>query len=254
MGSGVLTGNYKKDIVKVDKQTKLSASTNGLLQDAKSIDINNPKADINKPHLVNSSSINKPSGLSWGIREVNFYDNSKFTIDILGVNTNGEYLHWVSIGIKTDTMVTFSDWSVTSNINTKTVGSNTKPVYFKDGKAIEIGYSLNSDVPSDAKFTDTVYTHPSTSGNKHIPMNGMIGQILGFDSNGTAKWINTEQNISSIVVSDDGNNIRYNYEDGSYEVVDISNENSYRIGTYNKNGVKVSTVNIALNNGTITIN
>ena len=37
---------------------------------------------------------------------------------------------------------------------------------------------------------DTVYTHPTTSGNKHIPSGGSSGQFLGWDSDGTAKWVN----------------------------------------------------------------
>ena len=43
-------------------------------------------------------------------------------------------------------------------------------------------------IPENALFTDTVYTHPSTSGNKHIPSGGSADQILQYDSDGTAKW------------------------------------------------------------------
>lgn len=32
------------------------------------------------------------------------------------------------------------------------------------------------------------YTHPSTSGNKHIPAGGSAGQILVWGEDGTAKW------------------------------------------------------------------
>lgn len=35
-----------------------------------------------------------------------------------------------------------------------------------------------------------VYTHPTTAGNKHIPSGGSSGQFLGYDSAGTAKWVN----------------------------------------------------------------
>ena len=42
-------------------------------------------------------------------------------------------------------------------------GSATKPVYFNaSGVPEACTYSLNADVPSGAKFTDTVYTHPET--------------------------------------------------------------------------------------------
>ena len=40
-------------------------------------------------------------------------------------------------------------------------------------------------VPPD---TNTVYTHPTTSGNKHIPSGGKEGQILRWSSDGTACW------------------------------------------------------------------
>lgn len=50
------------------------------------------------------------------------------------------------------------------------------------------GYTIASSVPSDAKFTDTVYSHPTTSGNKHIPSGGSSGQILRWSADGTAAW------------------------------------------------------------------
>ena len=51
-------------------------------------------------------------------------------------------------------------------------------------------HTVESDVPSDAIFTDTVYTHPTTAGNKHIPSGGSSGQILRYSASGTAKWDN----------------------------------------------------------------
>lgn len=33
------------------------------------------------------------------------------------------------------------------------------------------------------------YTHPTTAGNKHIPTGGSSGQLLGYSSSGTAKWV-----------------------------------------------------------------
>lgn len=43
-------------------------------------------------------------------------------------------------------------------------------------------------VPAGAKFTDTVYTHPTTAGNKHIPAGGASGQFLKWSADGTAVW------------------------------------------------------------------
>jgi hypothetical protein len=33
------------------------------------------------------------------------------------------------------------------------------------------------------------YVHPTTAGNKHIPSGGSSGQLLGYSSSGTAKWV-----------------------------------------------------------------
>jgi len=40
-------------------------------------------------------------------------------------------------------------------------------------------------VPTD---TNTVYTHPTTAGDKHIPTAGATDQYLKYDSSGTAVW------------------------------------------------------------------
>ena len=43
------------------------------------------------------------------------------------------------------------------------------------------------------------YSHPTTSGNKHIPSGGSSGQFLGWDSDGTAKWVanpNTDAKVA----------------------------------------------------------
>ena len=51
--------------------------------------------------------------------------------------------------------------------------------------------TLTPDATND-KITittkDTIYTHPTTSGNKHIPSGGSSGQILRWSADGTAVW------------------------------------------------------------------
>jgi hypothetical protein len=39
-----------------------------------------------------------------------------------------------------------------------------------------------------ATDTDTVYTHPTSAGNKHVPTGGAAGQFLKYSSSGTAVW------------------------------------------------------------------
>ena len=65
-------------------------------------------------------------------------------------------------------------------------------------------HTVNSDVPANAKFTDTVYTHPTNSGYKHIPSGGSDGQILEWSSDGTAKW------SDNILVDSEINNMSKN--------------------------------------------
>ena len=75
-----------------------------------------------------------------------------------------------------------------AKLGTSDVGSATQPIYLEGGVATACTYQLYKTVPADAVFTDTVYTHPTTSGNKHIPSGGSSGQILRWSADGTAEW------------------------------------------------------------------
>lgn len=55
-----------------------------------------------------------------------------------------------------------------------------------------------TDVPAGAKFTDTVYTHPTTAGNKHIPTGGASGQFLKYSASGTAVWGADNDTITTV--------------------------------------------------------
>lgn len=103
------------------------------------------------------------------------------------------------------------------------------------GNAAKVnGHTVNADVPSNAKFTDTTYTnatttkdglmsgadkskldsiangannyvHPTTAGNKHIPAGGSTGQILRWSADGTAAWgEDTNTTYSDFVKSGSG--------------------------------------------------
>ena len=96
-------------------------------------------------------------------------------------------------------------------------GSAIQPVYWNGSAWTNTTYTLGKSVPSNAVFTDTTYstattsanglmsstdkskldgiasganayTHPTTSGNKHIPSGGSSGQILRWSADGTAVW------------------------------------------------------------------
>ena len=82
------------------------------------------------------------------------------------------------------------------------------------------GYSIEKSVPSNAVFTDTVYTHPTTAGNKHIPSGGSSGQILKYSEAGTAVWSSlSDANIAT----------KPNTSSGVGQVVSWSNVASYTL-------------------------
>lgn len=66
---------------------------------------------------------------------------------------------------KGSTFITSSGTAAKAEALTTSAGSATKPVYFSNGKPVAGTYSLNADVPSGAKFTDTTYSEATTSAN-----------------------------------------------------------------------------------------
>lgn len=96
-------------------------------------------------------------------------------------------------------------------------------------------HTVNSNVPANAKFTDTVYTHPTNSGYKHIPSGGSDGQILKWSSDGTAKWsdnilVDSEINNTStnpvqnkvVAAALDGKMPVYSYNGGTFDADDLT--------------------------------
>ncbi len=49
--------------------------------------------------------------------------------------------------------------------------------------------NISSGTLPSGRYTDTVYTHPTTAGNKHIPSGGATNQVLTYSSSGTASWV-----------------------------------------------------------------
>lgn len=89
-----------------------------------------------------------------------------------------------------DKATTASKAGTATKLGTTTVGSATRPIFLNAGTPTTCTYELKKTVPADAVFTDTKYTHPTSSGNKHIPSGGSSGQILRWSANGIAVWDN----------------------------------------------------------------
>lgn len=110
MGTGILLGQETKLISKVNMQTLQSAYKNGVLANAKEINTKDSQASINRPHLVNSKSTNIPDNLSWGIREIFFYDNENVIIQITGVDMNNIVRVWYCSGSSINSVFTIGAW------------------------------------------------------------------------------------------------------------------------------------------------
>lgn len=71
-----------------------------------------------------------------------------------------------------------------------------------------LGISATTSSVTVGSTTFNKYTHPTTAGNKHVPSGGSSGQILGWDSDGTAKWIDsssTDTKVKATAKSDNAN-------------------------------------------------
>lgn len=170
------------------------------------------------------------------------------------------------------------------NVGSSNIGSATQPVYFDSSTGLPVAttYSLAKSVPSDAKFTDTTYsaatqsanglmsstdktkldgiatgannyTHPTTSGNKHIPSGGSSGQFLKWSADGTATWAadnntwtamvgatssaNGSVGYVNAVPPKDGYNTKYLRADGSWQVPPNT---TYSVATQSANGLMSS--------------
>lgn len=68
--------------------------------------------------------------------------------------------------------------------------------------------STNGNIKINGTET-TVYTHPTTAGNKHIPSGGSSGQFLGWDSAGTAKWVSNPNSDTKVKATAKSDNVNY---------------------------------------------
>lgn len=119
-----------------------------------------------------------------------------------------------------------------NKLNTN-AGSTTQPVYFENGVPKATTYSLGKSVPSDAKFTDTVYTLPAA------------GSSLGGVKSGGDVTISSD---GVITVNDDSHNHTISNVDNLQTTLDgkaptshASTATTYGIGTSSNYGhVKLS--------------
>ena len=75
--------------------------------------------------------------------------------------------------------------------------------------------SISSSGVISSTDTDTVYTHPTTAGNKHVPTGGAAGQFLKYSSSGTATWATPSYTTNT--------NTTYSIQDGELSQNNFTN-------------------------------
>lgn len=77
----------------------------------------------------------------------------------------------------------------TATALTSSAGSTTKPIYFKDGKPVAISYTVESNVPTNAKFTDTWNKNTvSVDGYVTAPTATNKNKVWKTDADGNPGW------------------------------------------------------------------
>lgn len=155
---------------------------------------------INVSDIVNNLTTNvsnKPLSASQGVV-------LKDLIDTLQIAVNGksdashthEYAGSSTIGGSANSAVKLDS----------SAGSETQPVYFKDGKPVAITHTLNANVPADAKFTDTIITKTSELINDsgYLTEHPKIKQATNVFTSTTAKFGDKFDIIDGITTDSNG--------------------------------------------------
>ena len=115
-------------------------------------------------------------------------ENGTAAVGTLTRSARADHVHPLQTSVETAT-----------KLSTSTAGDATTPVYFVDGKPTALEYTIAKSVPANAKFSDTVYSHPTHTA-KTSGMYKITVDTLGHISAATAI---TKSDITGLGIASD---------------------------------------------------
>lgn len=167
--------------------------------------------------LMSSSDKTKLNGIATGANAYS-HPTSSGNKHIPAGGSSGQILRWSADGTATwgsDNNTTYSNFVKSGSgakaglVPAPSTTAGTTKYLREDGTWA---------VPPD---NNTVYTHPTSAGNKHIPAGGSSGQILRWSSEGTATWGSDNNTTYTFATGDSNGQIKVTPSGGSAQNISV---------------------------------